>query len=163
MKYPKQEIKIRQRTTTTKLAISIASSILIVGSLLSFSSCMDENKSTVANEDGPASAGIASGTINGSLSPSTSPKTPPSCGNTIRRAIKNKMTPPPMRRETSDNCMAERKCLPKNINNINKIKAIAHSRTTTRQRLSGATCESALTKIGMLPNGSVTSISKTKA
>ena len=118
---------------------------------------VEEKSSTVANADGPANAGIASGTINGSCCESVvSPNTPPGCGNTMRIAIRNRITPPPMRRETSDNCMAARKCRPKNMNRRSNKNAIAHSRTTTRQRFSAGTFANALANSGTLPNGSVT-------
>ena len=48
-------------------------------------------------------------------------------------------------------------------NDKSKKNAIEHSRTTTFQRRSGATFDRTLTKIGILPNGSVTKINSTKA
>jgi len=48
---------------------------------------------TVASADGPAIAGIASGTISGSL-PVCVPKTPSGCEKTMRSAIRNRITPP---------------------------------------------------------------------
>ena len=73
----------------------------------------DASSMTVASAEGPAIAGIASGTMKGSPVP-PSPKTPPALGNTILNAIRNRMTPPAIDSDASDRCISARNALPPN-------------------------------------------------
>ena len=112
---------------------------------------------------GQAQSLTLSGTISGSaVWPSGLPKMPSGDGKIIRSAIRNRITPPPMRSETSVNCSAARKGRPTNMKASSNAKAIRHSRTMTRPRRSGATCRKVETNKGTLPNGSVTSNSRMK-
>ena len=116
------------------------------------------SSSTVARAEGPASAGMASGTISGSwlgtgLSGVGGPKI-------MRSAIKNSTRAPPMSSETSDKLIARRKACPANMKASSTTKAISTSRTMTRLRRWAGTALRLFTKIGILPNGSVISRSK---
>ena len=70
---------------------------------------------TVASAEGPAIAGMARGTINGSA-PGVSPKTPSGCAKTMRRAIRNRITPPAIDSAVSETCISVRKACPPNMN-----------------------------------------------
>ena len=122
------------------------------------SGCCDTSNNTVANAEGPAMAGMARGTISGSTNCSVS------CaaggGKTMRSAIKNKITPPPICSDKSLKFMTRKKPSPTNIKVSSNRKAIEISRRMTLARRCGATCLSALANTGMLPTGSVMSTSK---
>jgi hypothetical protein len=112
----------------------------------------------VARADGPASAGIASGTIRGS--PSCTAPSAGGGGKIIRSAIRNSTTPPAICSDRSDRFISRRKRSPTNMKVSSSPKAISTSRRITRARRSGATGRRALAKIGILPNGSVISSSR---
>ena len=116
---------------------------------------------TVASADGPASAGIASGTISGS--PCSGAASGCSEGKIMRSAIKNSTTAPAICSDRSLRFIRRKKPSPTNMKVSSSKKAISTSRRMTHMRRSGATPRKALTKIGMLPNGSVISSSKTVA
>ena len=78
----------------------------------------------------------------------------------MRSAIKNKMTPPPICSASSLRFITRKKLSPTNMKVSSSANAISISRKITRGRRSGATCLSALAKMGMLPTGSVISTSK---
>ena len=143
-------------TSTTALISMVTHSAAIQSRRLS--GCCDTSSKTVASADGPASAGTAKGTISGSS------KISASCvaagGKTMRSAIKNKITPPPICKDKSLRFITRKKPSPTNINVSSKKNAIRISRKMTRARRSGATCLSALANTGILPTGSVMSTSK---
>src|SRR5471032_244574 len=123
----------------------------------------DVSSITVASADGPASAGIASGTISGSPPRESPPIGPSGCGKIIRKAIRNNTIPPPNRNDKSVRLIARRKRSPTSMNNSRIPKAIATSRKITTRLRSFATPRNALMKIGILPSGSVIRMSSTVA
>ena len=108
-----------------------------IHSTLRSGACETNNK-TVANAEGPAIAGIAKGTIKGSSRVSGSSLA--GGGNTIRKAIKNKITPPPICSANSLKFMRRKKLSPTNIKLNNKTNAIITSRKITHGLRSGETC-----------------------
>ena len=105
--------------------------------------------------EGPAMAGMASGTISGS--PSNSGTCDGGGGKIMRKAIRNITTPPATCSDRPLRLSTRRKPSPRNMKVSNTPNAMLISRRITRERRSGATFFSALAKIGMLPNGSVIS------
>ena len=78
----------------------------------------------------------------------------------MRSAIRNRITPPPICRDSSLRFITRKNPSPTNIKVSKSAKAIRISRRMTQGRRCGATCLSALANIGMLPTGSVISSNK---
>ena len=78
----------------------------------------------------------------------------------MRRAIKNKITPPAICNASGLKFMTRRKLSPMNMKTSSRANAIKTSRKMTRGLRLDGTFLKALAKIGMLPNGSVMSSSK---
>ena len=123
----------------------------------------DVSSITVASADGPASAGIASGTMSGSPPRVSPPNGPSGCGKTMRIAIRNSTIPPPIRNDWSVRLIMRRKRSPTTMKISRIANAIATSRRMTIARRFGATPRRQLMKSGMLPSGSVIRISRTVA
>jgi hypothetical protein len=86
--------------------------------------------SSVANNDGPATYGIANGTMNGS--PVVFSCSDVSAeGKTIRKAIKNRITPPAIVKAGSEICNTCSRNRPAKRKKIITTKAMSSSRTTT--------------------------------
>ena len=143
-------------TSTTALTSMVTHRAAIHSMRLS--GCCDTSSSTVARALGPAMAGTARGTISGSSICSGSMLS--GGGNTMRKAIRNRITPPPICSASSERFITSRKRSPTNMKVSSSTKAIRISRRITHGLRSGATCLSALAKIGMLPTGSVISTSR---
>ncbi|ETP66910.1 hypothetical protein BDSB_14595 [Burkholderia dolosa PC543] len=124
----------------------------------------DVSSITVASADGPASAGIASGTMNGSPPARGSlPSAPSGCGKIIRSAIRNSTIPPPSRSDRSVRLIIRRKRSPTTMKNSRITNAIPTSRRISFTRRSRGTSRIAVMNSGMLPSGSVISTSSTVA
>ena len=148
---------MRSAETNTVALISMVTHSAPIHSMR-LSGCCETKSKTVARAEGPAIEGTASGTMSGSTSISVSATA--GGGNTMRRAIKNKITPPPICRASSERFMTRKKPSPTNIKASSKKNAMLISRKMTLGRRSGATCLSALANTGILPTGSVMSTNK---
>jgi len=109
---------------------------------------------------GPAINGIATGTINGSPSISSSTSFPPVPGKIMFRAIKKRITPPDIRKISSDRFRALKNISPKKRNPTKTRKAMRHSRKITSGRRSLGTCLKDAIKRGIFPKGSVIRMSR---
>ncbi len=107
---------------------------------------------------GPAINGMATGTINGSPSISSSTSFPPVPGKIMFKAIKKRITPPDMRRISSDRFKALRNTSPKKRNPTKTKKAMRHSRKITSERRPLGTCFKDAMNSGIFPKGSVISM-----
>ena len=73
----------------------------------------------------------------------------------MRKAIRNRITPPPICSANSDRFITSRKRSPTNMKVSSSTNAIRISRRITHGLRWGATCFRAFAKIGILPTGSV--------
>jgi hypothetical protein len=86
---------------------------------------------TVVMAEGPAMRGMATGTMKGSPPESASTRLGPEPGKTMLMAIRKRITPPAMRRVSSERRRASRKNEPNSKKTTRVRKAMPHSRRMT--------------------------------